>query len=163
MICSSAPLQSNTLTSTNRGQPTGKSSKINSTEVYIAEPSGKTIHDKKAILFLPDVISIWQNSQLMADQFAANGYYVLMIDQFNGDPMKINRPADFDFMAWLTGGSDGKNPHTVDKVEPVVEEALKFLKDAGFTKIGAVGYCFVNLTPSILTITKADHSRALNV
>lgn len=28
---------------------------------------------KKAILFLPDVIGIWKNSKLMADQFAENG------------------------------------------------------------------------------------------
>ena len=63
----------------------------------------------------------------MADQFAANGYYTLVIDQFNGDPLQINRPADFDFMSWLTKGSDGKNPHGVEQVEPVVKEGIKFL------------------------------------
>lgn len=66
-----------------------------------------------------------------------------MIDQFNGDPLKINRPKDFDFGKWLKEGSDGKNPHGVEQVEPVVKEAIKFLKDKGFTKIGATGYCFV--------------------
>ena len=88
----------------------------------------------------------------MADQFAANGYYVLMVDQFNGDPMKINRPKDFDFGAWLTGGTHGGNPHGIPEVEPVVEAGIKFLKDAGYTKIGAVGYCFVGFpTPRFNT------------
>lgn len=78
----------------------------------------------------------------MADQFAANGYYTLIIDVFNGDPLSLNREADFDFMKWLTNGSDGKNPHTPPAVDPIVEQALKYIKDQGFTKIGALGYCF---------------------
>lgn len=78
----------------------------------------------------------------MADQFAANGYYTLIIDVFNGDPLDLNRSGDFDFMKWLTQGSDGKNPHTTEAVDPIVELSLKYLKDQGFTKIGALGYCF---------------------
>lgn len=95
-----------------------------------------------ALLYIPDVIGIWQNSKLMADDFAANGYYTLIIDVFNGDPLSLNRPADFDLMKWLTGGSDGKNPHTKEAVDPIVEQSLNYLKEKGFTKIGALGYCF---------------------
>jgi dienelactone hydrolase len=47
--------------------------KIGNIDAYIAEPTGKTLHKDAAILILPDVISIWQNSKLIADQFAANG------------------------------------------------------------------------------------------
>ena len=36
----------------------------------------------------------------MADQYAANGYYTLIPDLFNGDPLSLNRPADFDLMSW---------------------------------------------------------------
>jgi len=81
------------------GTPTGKPLKIGNIEAYVAEPSGKTIHKDTAILFLPDVIGIWQNSKLMADQYAANGYYTLIPDLFNGDPLSLNRPADFDLMS----------------------------------------------------------------
>jgi len=124
------------------GTPTGKPLKIGNIEAYVAEPSGKTIHKDTAILFLPDVIGIWQNSKLMADQYAANGYYTLIPDLFNGDPLSLNRPADFDLMSWLTKGSDGKNPHTYDAVDPIVEKSIKYLQEQDFKKIGAVGYCF---------------------
>ncbi|KAH8666827.1 dienelactone hydrolase [Xylariales sp. PMI_506] len=79
----------------------------------------------------------------MADLYAANGYLTLIIDVFNGDPLSLNRPDNFDFMAWLTKGSTGDNPHTPDYVDPIVVEAIKFLKEEkGIKKLGAVGYCF---------------------
>lgn len=104
------------------------------------------MHKDTAILYLPDVIGIWQNSQLMADQFAANGYYTLVPDLFNGDPVSLNPPEGFDFMQWLTKGTDGNNPHTYEIVDPIVEKAIQYLQEKGFKKIGAVGYCFVCVT-----------------
>jgi dienelactone hydrolase len=89
------------------------------------------------------VIGIWQNSKLMADQFAANGYYTLIPDLFNGDPLSLNRPEGFDFMAWLTKGTGGNNPHTTEQVDPIVEKSIAYLKEQGYKKIGSVGYCFV--------------------
>jgi len=125
------------------GEPTGTSTKItDGIEAYIAEPKGKTVHKDTAILFLPDVIGIWQNSQLIADQYAANGYYTLIPDLFNGDAMTLNRPEGFDFQAWLTKGTGGNNPHTYEAVDPIVEKSIKWLQEKGFKKIGAVGYCF---------------------
>ena len=84
----------------------------------------------------------------MADQFAANGYYTLIVDLFNGDPIKLNRDSDFDFMAWLNKGTDGNNPHTFEYVDPIVEKGLAYLKEQGFKKIGSTGYCFVSLSES---------------
>lgn len=78
----------------------------------------------------------------MADQFAVNGYYTLIPDLFNGDPLSLNRPEGFDFMDWLNHGTGGKNPHTTDAVDPIVQKGLDYLKKKGFTKIGSVGYCF---------------------
>jgi len=126
----------------NRGETTGHITKIDSTiETYVAEPTGK-VHKDTAILFLPDVIGIWANSKLMADQYAANGYYTIIPDLFNGDALSLNRPEGFDLMEWLTKGTGGKNPHTKDAVDPIVEKSIKYLQDKGYKKIGAVGYCF---------------------
>ena len=127
-----------------RGETVGKQFKIGNIDAYAAEPTGKTVHEGKAILYLPDVISIWQNSKLMVDQYAANGYYTVMLDLFNGDAMTLNRPDGFDFMAWLTKGTGGNNPHTKEAVDPIVAEGIKFLQGKGYKKIGSVGYCFVS-------------------
>ncbi|CAL3962761.1 unnamed protein product [Diplocarpon coronariae] len=124
------------------GAPTGKSIKFDNIEGYVAEATGKTIHKGTAILFLTDVIGIWSNSQLMADQYAANGYYTLVPDLFKGDQLSLNRPADFDVMAWVTKGTGGNNPHTWEAVDPIVDKSIKYLQDQGYEKIGAVGYCF---------------------
>jgi dienelactone hydrolase len=112
-------------------------------DAYLALPPADKAHKDVAILFIPDVIGIWQNSQLLADQFAANGYTTLIIDVFNGDPIPLNRPEAFDFQSWKNKGSDGKNPHTTKEVDPIVEAAIKTLKDYhGVKRLGAVGYCF---------------------
>lgn len=104
-------------------------------DAYVAEPKGKTVHKDCAILFLPDVISIWKNSQLLADQYAANGYYTVIVDTFRGDALTLNRPPGFDFMAW-------RAKHAEKDVDPTVEAGIKHLKGKGFKKIGGVGYCF---------------------
>ncbi|TGO22571.1 hypothetical protein BPAE_0162g00070 [Botrytis paeoniae] len=141
-MASNPPQRCCTLGVKHEGTPTGSTIKIADTiETYVAEPKEK-VHKDTAILYLPDVIGIWQNSQLMADQFAANGYYTIIPDLFNGDPLSLNRPEGFDFMQWLTKGSDGNNPHTFPQVDPIVQKSIEFLKSKGYTKIGAVGYCF---------------------
>ncbi|KAI0382321.1 dienelactone hydrolase [Hypomontagnella monticulosa] len=131
------------------GTTRGESVKINNKHLgYLAKPPSATLEaqpNKKdtAILFVPDVIGIWLNSKLMADQYAANGYLTLVIDPFNGDPLSLSRPAGFDFMAWLKHGTDGDNPHTEEAVDPIIEAAIKYLKEElGVKRLGAVGYCF---------------------
>lgn len=59
-----------------------------------------------------------------------------MPDLFHGDPIPLNRPAGFDFKAWLTG-------HLPPVVDPVVDSVLNEMRASlGCEKIGAVGYCF---------------------
>lgn len=127
-----------------RGAPTGNSIKVaGKYDAYVAAPPADKKHEGVGLLYIPDVIGIWQNSQLMADQLAANGYLTLIIDVFNGDPIPLNRPGTFDFMAWMTKGSTGDNPHTKEAVDPIVVEAIKTLKEQyGVKKLGALGYCF---------------------
>ncbi len=100
-------------------------------------------HKGVGLIYLPDVLGIWLNSKLVADQLAANGYLCVIPDLFNGDPLTLTHRENFDFMKWMTHGSDGNNPHTVEAVDPVIVATIKVLKeDHGITKIGALGYCF---------------------
>ncbi|KUI62047.1 Protein AIM2 [Cytospora mali] len=124
------------------GEPAGSIIKVGKYDAYVAEPKGANKHDGVALLYIPDIFGIWQNSKLMADQFAANGYYTIIVDIFNGDPIPMPMPESLDLMQWLSQGSDGKNPHTKDDVDPIVQLSLKWLKEQGFKKIGAMGYCF---------------------
>ncbi|KAK9415217.1 putative Dienelactone hydrolase [Seiridium unicorne] len=143
MSLASAPAQCCTIGVKHEGTPTGQDIKVGKYDAYLAVPKGDKAHKDAGILYIPDVISIWQNSKLMADQYAANGYLTLIIDVFNGDPLDLNRTGEFDFMAWLTKGSTGDNPHTQEYVDPIVVEAIKYLKqEKGIKKLGAVGYCF---------------------
>ncbi len=109
-----------------------------------AGPGPGPRHADAAILFLPDVIGIWRNAQLMADEFAASGYATLIADLFDGDPVPANgRPAGFDFAAWRERGSAGDKPHTEAAVDPIVRAAVRYLREErGFKRLGAVGYCF---------------------
>lgn len=126
-----------------RGEPKGKMFKIDDTiDAYVATPPEGKARKDTGILYLPDVIGIWQNSKLMADIFAEQGYLTIVIDLFNGDPLPMNRPPGFDLMEWLTKGSDGKNPHTKEYVDPITVKGIKALKDMGVKHVGAVGYCF---------------------
>ncbi|KAK7742404.1 hypothetical protein SLS53_004550 [Cytospora paraplurivora] len=111
-------------------------------DIYVAEAKGAKKHDGVALLILPDVFGIWQNSQLLADQFAASGYSTYILDVFNGDQLPMPKPDSLDLFKWLAEGSDGKNPHTKEAVDPIVVTGLNWLKEQGFKKIGALGYCF---------------------
>ncbi|KAG6222112.1 hypothetical protein E4U34_001593 [Claviceps purpurea] len=143
-MASNAPGRCCSLGSLFEGTPKGKLVKIDDKiEAYIATPSeGRANKQGHGILYLPDVIGIWENSKLMADLFAENGYTTVVLDLFNGDPVKLNAPEGFNIMTWLTEGSDGKNPHTPPFVDPIVEAGIKYIKGLGVTKLGAVGYCF---------------------
>ncbi|KAH8808717.1 dienelactone hydrolase [Xylogone sp. PMI_703] len=143
-MASNPPARCCTIGVKHEGESTGTRFKITGTNIdaYAAEPKGDNVHKDVAIINIPDVIGIWQNSELITDQLAANGYYTIMPDPFNGDPISLNRPENFDFMAWLTKGSTGDNPHTTETVDPIIEATIKFLQDKGYKKIGAVGYCF---------------------
>jgi dienelactone hydrolase len=143
-MASNAPAKCCTVGVKHEGAPTGKSIKVaGKHDAYLATPPADKEHKGVGLLYIPDVIGIWQNSQLMADQLAANGYLTLIIDVFNGDPVPLNKPGDFDFMAWMTKGSSGDNPHTKEAVDPIVVDAIKTLKEEyGVKKLGALGYCF---------------------
>jgi len=117
------------------GEATGTFKNIGDIDTYFAHPPSKDT--TKAIIIFPDVIGHrFVNAQLIADQFAANGYLVAMPDIFHGDPIPLNRPDTFDIDDW-------RKKHGVETVDPVVEAVIAELKGAyGAKAIGTVGYCF---------------------
>lgn len=76
------------------------------------------------------------NSQLIADQLAANGYFVLMPDLFYGDNMTVDRPADFDVPKWMQGGySKDGIAHLPPVIDPIIEKCLHELRTAYNAKV----------------------------
>ncbi|KAH7011453.1 dienelactone hydrolase [Ilyonectria destructans] len=125
------------------GTPTGKLITIeNGIQAYLASPSASKAHDGVGLLYVPDILGIWQNSMLIADAYAKEGYTCLVLDLFNGDPAALNMLENFDIMSWLAGGSSGDNPHTKEFIDPIIVSGIKYLRDSGVTRIGAAGYCF---------------------
>ncbi|KAK3058174.1 hypothetical protein LTR09_001252 [Extremus antarcticus] len=141
-MASHPPGQCCTVGVKHEGEAKGKIEKVGGISSYVVYPKDK--QTANTILILTDVIGHeFINAQLIADQFAANGYFVVMPDLFEGDPIPLNRPADFDIMKWLqTSGPEGKG-HGPGQVDPIVTAVLKDLRSThGSKTIGSVGYCF---------------------
>ncbi|RAH49638.1 alpha/beta-hydrolase [Aspergillus brunneoviolaceus CBS 621.78] len=116
------------------GEPKGTIQDIENISTYITHPPTAT---KKAILLLTDVIGHrFLNAQLLADQFAAAGYLVLMPDLFTGDSVPLNRPEGFQIMEWAKG-------HQPAHTDPIIQTALNHIRSTlGCERVGGVGYCF---------------------
>ena len=79
------------------------------------------------------------NTRLIADQYAANGYFAVIPDLFQGDAAPISPPQGWDMWAWLRGPPG----HGIACVDPVVKTTLAELREKyGCKFIGAAGYCF---------------------
>ncbi|KAI5460460.1 Alpha/Beta hydrolase protein [Mariannaea sp. PMI_226] len=126
------------------GEPRGKLIKIanDSIDAYLATPPDGVVDKKVGILYIADIFGIWNNSKLLADEFAKNGFTCLIPDLFNGDHFPQPRPPNFDLMGWFAKGTNGDNPHSPEYVDPITVKGIEALKGLGLSKIGAVGYCF---------------------
>ncbi|OCT46401.1 Protein AIM2 [Cladophialophora carrionii] len=125
------------------GTPTGEFSQLGDFEIYTKYPEDKST--EYGILIITDVIGHrFNNAQLIADQFAANGYFVMMPDLFDKDPIPLNRPGDFDIMKWLNGEyHPSKKAHLPPVVDPIIDACLIEMRTKyNVKKLGAVGYCF---------------------
>ncbi|ROT43833.1 alpha/beta-hydrolase [Sodiomyces alkalinus F11] len=112
-------------------------------QAYVATAAPDKVRNGSGILFVPDIFGLWQNTKLVADQFAAEGYTTFVVDVFKGDPLPYPPPMDLNFRKWIEEGDDGKPPHNSAVIDPIILDAVRALKERyGVTKVGAVGYCF---------------------
>ena len=75
--------------------------------------------------------------QLLADDYASNGFKVIVLDIFH-DPAPANAldpGVSFDFMDWFSRNGP-------DVTEPVTRKVLAAIKAQGVTKVGILGYCY---------------------
>ncbi|CDM37954.1 hypothetical protein DTO013E5_8273 [Penicillium roqueforti] len=125
------------------GKPLGTITTLNGFEVYTSHPPNKSTEN--GILILTDIIGHrFTNAQLIADQFATNGYFVMMPDLFHGDPVPLNKPGEFDMQKWRMGEyhPQGKAHLPID-IDPIVETCIREMHtNFNCKKLGAVGYCF---------------------
>lgn len=76
------------------------------------------------------------NSQLLADEWAKRGYFVVMPDLFQGDVIQFNDIQTIDFPKWYSGGYNEKNiPHTPEVVDPIVRDVIRELKEKYGVKV----------------------------
>lgn len=127
-----------------RGEPKGKLIKTadGKTDAYLATAASDVAKEGCGILYVADIFGIWQNSKLLADNYAAQGYTTLVVDLFNGDQLPLEFPPNFNIMDWIQNGTGGQNPHTPAAIDPVIVSGIETLRQQGVNKVGAVGYCF---------------------
>ncbi|KAF3389085.1 Protein AIM2 [Penicillium rolfsii] len=119
------------------GTPVGEVKNIDGVNTYITYPKDNKTPEK-AIVFLTDIYGIFVNAQLVADEFAKNGYLTVIPDLFAGDQISV---ADMDsgkvdLQSWLP-------KHQPANVDPIVEASIKYVRETlGVKRVGAVGYCF---------------------
>lgn len=78
------------------------------------------------------------NTQLIADQFAENGYLTVIPDVFAGTEAPFPVPPSFDFQHWV----DAVMPKP-SAVDPIYAAVIKWLRgEMGVQRLGGVGYCF---------------------
>ena len=171
----------------------GTFAKIGGVDCYVATPVGEYPKDK-VLLYLPDALGMQSpNSQvgngfggtrpcsvltglatprpsahtcpqLLADDFARNGWKTVLVDYFEGEPVpseEVFRPggaATFDIPAWLAW-------HPPPQVADIVRRVMAALKAEGVTRFASTGYCYggrtgidLGLTNELAVVTTAHPS-----
>ncbi len=161
----------------NHATPTGSVTTIGDLPTYVAEPSSK---DKsKTLIFLVDIFGYeFPNTRLLADEYAKAGFYVLVPDILQGDPLPISFLQNVEpplkdqeqaglvdkakntaimgatFGTWLPKHREAV---TLPIVEKFVDEVKK-TPDTG--KVGTIGFCFGGRYSILMAHGKVDAAYA---
>ncbi|KAF2640359.1 alpha/beta-hydrolase [Massarina eburnea CBS 473.64] len=117
------------------GTTTGEEKTIGGVKCYVAYPEDKKTEN--ALIIFTDIMGYgFNNVRLIADQYAANGYFTVIPDLFNGNEVDLNQP--FDIQKYIAE----KMPR-VPTVDPITTATIKGLREEYAVKrLGGVGYCF---------------------
>jgi len=128
------------------GTPVGTFISVADVKTYITRPPSSATQNR-VILYFPDVwgIDVFLNGQLLCDYFASQGFLVLALDYFRGDPVTVHRKdrqdtttePGFDYEAWKA-----KHQAFAAVAVPKWIDAVKTQFGTPETKYAAVGYCF---------------------
>ncbi|KAL6834375.1 alpha/beta-hydrolase [Trichoderma sp. SZMC 28015] len=119
------------------GTPSGSQELIDGVKTYIARPQGDAI-EKKAVIVISDVFGVSHNSMLLADDFAANGYFALLPDLLEGEnlPLDVFETGSVDIPSWAAR-------HSPTQVDPILDKIVNYLRsNQGIERIAGAGYCF---------------------
>lgn len=144
--------------------PSGELTKLGGVDVYVAKPADYPHSPSKLLLLLTGGTGITStNNQLQADKYAAEGYLVVMPDQFDKDPAPntVNMAELSKDASWLETikmkSAEGIKSfmidmwlarHTPEKVMPILHKVIGGAKEefadavANGGGIYGVGYCF---------------------
>ncbi|KAJ7083982.1 Alpha/Beta hydrolase protein [Mycena belliarum] len=120
------------------GTAAGQTVTIADVPTYVSnQPSATAGSPKKVILFFADIYGPFSlNNELVQDYFASQGFCVLGIDYFLGDPVSLHTEAGFDRLAWV-----GAKRKTADEITPKWLAEVRKMHGPE-SKYCAVGYCF---------------------
>ncbi|CCM02588.1 uncharacterized protein FIBRA_04691 [Fibroporia radiculosa] len=119
------------------GTPEGHIEDIGGVECYVATPADDHAKDK-VVLYFTDILGHrFLNHHLMADDFAQNGFWVVIPDILNNDGVTpdVLDGGKLDIPAWLAR-------HGQETVKPILENVMAALRDSGVERFAAIGFCF---------------------
>ncbi|KAK6853069.1 hypothetical protein PG995_009881 [Apiospora arundinis] len=116
------------------GHPTGSYRYIDGFQVYFKRPPSNS-SENAIILFTDAMGHTYRNNRLLADNFAANGFFVVMPDLFRGDAVPDIKSAGFDAHKWMMN-------HGTQQTEPIVRAVIEEMRKHGCRFIAGAGYCF---------------------
>lgn len=114
------------------GTTTGSLETLNGVRHYVTGDKSS----KNVIVFYPDVFGpVYKNSQLLADSYAKEGYFVVIPDLFDGDYVPENAE-NFDWPTYL-------HNHRLDVVQPIADKTWEWIKaNTSASFVGTIGFCF---------------------
>ncbi|VVT54507.1 uncharacterized protein SAPINGB_P004110 [Magnusiomyces paraingens] len=118
------------------GEAVGKFITLDGIEYYVT--GDESLASTKFHLMLSDIIGHRLiNAQLLADEYAKTGYFVVIPDLFSGDPALLNPPEGYDvFRDWAP-------KHVPEITQPIVDQVVKTIQSKwNPTFVVATGFCF---------------------